>query len=602
MNAAKTIAAPDVREIPLDLLDDNPLNPRRTIDEGALAELAASIQQSGLSQSLLVRPAPDQDGLVEERFQIVCGHRRSRACALAGKETVRCEVREMTDAEAAEIALVDNLQREDVGALEEAEAFGSLLALHGTVEAVAARVGKDVAHVAKRLKLRTLGVWQRDALHRKLITVDHALLLARLGTEEQDAALKWTLDSHAGSKTPIDKVIEASAKTLAEGRKNRYMGLYWEPESVKQLKLHIEETSGRKLSRAPWSLDDAQLVADKGACSTCPSNTKANTALFADLAIKEATCADGACFEQKREAFVRIRLRTATEDVLPPLRLSWKPTSVAPRMLIDDVKPVKGSQTNTVTSKPKLDQVFKNGQWIEAKKDSCPDVIAGITVDWNDDVMRGYGNTNMKLRKPGEKLLVCIAPKCKAHPKDWEKAAHANRSGEKQESWEDRQAREKKELAAFAATEEPLRRALYDAILAKITPEQIKRVVLNEGREEHAFASTFFGIARALHIPAEKVMAHILAAPAAELDELLLHSRFGRELEASHLEITQKDKGRGKLRELAKIAGVNADAIIQRIMQEQKAEAKKVDVATPPPKKVEAKNGAKKTAKKGGNK
>jgi ParB/RepB/Spo0J family partition protein len=582
MTAAKIISAPDVREIPLDLLDDNPLNPRRTIDEGALAELAASIQQSGLSQSLLVRPAPDQDGLVEERFQIVCGHRRSRACALAGMETARCEVREMTDAEAAEIALVDNLQREDVGALEEAEAFGALLALHGTVETVAARVGKDVGHVAKRLKLRTLGVWQRDALHQKLITVDHALLLARMGTEEQDAALKWALDPHAGSKTPVDKVIEASAETLAEGRKNRYLGFYWEPESVKQLKQHIEETSGRKLSRAPWDLDDAQLVAEVGACSSCPSNTKANTALFADLAIEEATCADGACFEQKREAYVQIKLQ---ETAGTALRLSWKPTSAPPRMQIgtnDSLPPILNKAMKTV----KLSQVFKAGQWIDAKKGSCSNVLAGITVDWNDDAMRGYGNTNKKLRKPGEKLLVCVAPKCKAHPKAWEKAAHGHSAGEKQESWEERQAREKKELAAFAATEEPLRRALYDAILAKITPEQIKRTVLEESRENYALAV-------ALRISSAKVQSHILAAPAAELDMLMLHSHFGGELKATHYEITQKDKGRGKLHELAKIAGVNPDAIIQRIQQEQKAAAKKVDAAAPKPKKAVAKKSAK---------
>ena len=108
--------------------------------------------------------------MIEARYEIICGHRRAEAAKLAGLLEVPVIVREMTDAEAAEIALVDNLQREDVGALEEAEAFGALLELHGTVEAVAARVGKDVPHVAKRLKLMSLGAWQRDSLRAKLIS------------------------------------------------------------------------------------------------------------------------------------------------------------------------------------------------------------------------------------------------------------------------------------------------------------------------------------------------------------------------------------------------------------------------------------------------
>jgi ParB family chromosome partitioning protein len=149
--------------IPLDLLDENPLNPRRSMDEAALNELAQSIKNSGITQPLLVR-VQHIDGLIEERYEIVCGHRRAAAAYRLELLEVPCNVREMNDQEAAEIALVDNLQRVDVAALDEAEAFGALLALHGTVEAVAKRVGKEVGHVAKRLKLRTLGIHQRDSL------------------------------------------------------------------------------------------------------------------------------------------------------------------------------------------------------------------------------------------------------------------------------------------------------------------------------------------------------------------------------------------------------------------------------------------------------
>jgi len=312
-----------VRMIALDLLDENPLNPRRSMDEGALNELAASIKASGISQPLLVRPE-DIEGLIEERYEIVCGHRRAQAATIAELDEVPCIVRAMTDQEAAEIALVDNLQRVDVAALDEAEAFGKLLVTLGSIAAVAARVGKDVAHVAKRLRLRTLGTWQRDALLKTLITVDHALLLARLGVAEQDAALKWALDPSAGSKTPVDKVIAASWKYLRDDGRHRQ----WEPESVVRLREHIEQSVGRKLSRAPWNLAATNLDEMGMDCLTCPNNTKANAALFSDLDIDEATCADGGCFERKRETYVHIQLTSAPNAI----RLSWRPTSTPPRM------------------------------------------------------------------------------------------------------------------------------------------------------------------------------------------------------------------------------------------------------------------------------
>jgi ParB/RepB/Spo0J family partition protein len=412
-----------VTQIPLDLLDASPNNPRKTFDEASLQELAASIRNIGISQPLIVRPEPMDEGLVEQRYEIVAGHRRSEAATLAGLEEAPCIVRQLTDQEAAELALVDNLQRVDVPALEEAEAFGKLLDLHGTVEAVAARVGKEVSHVAKRLKLRALGVWQRDALREGLITVDHALLLARLGGAEQDAALKWALDRNAGSKTSVEKVIAERIK-VREDRSRRHTW-HWEAESPQRLKEHIEQSTGRKLSRAPWSLDDAELVTAVGACSSCPSNTKANTALFADLDIDAATCADGACFELKRTVFVQLQLNRA--KVLPgdskngvgvdALRVSWKSTSTPPRML-------KGfASLNTKgefrDDKPDPKQIFKDGQWVEAKKKSCEHARAAVTVDWSDANERGYMGAGGKLRKPGEILQVCVEPKCKAHPKDY---------------------------------------------------------------------------------------------------------------------------------------------------------------------------------------
>lgn len=409
-HATEFAATVQIREIPIEDVFASPDNPRKTFNPAELEELAASIRVHGVQVPLLVRP-------IAKSFEIVCGHRRREAAELAGRETVPCIVREMTDEQAREAALIDNLQRVDVPALEEAEAFSALLQSLGTLASVAARVGKEVSHVARRLQLVSLAEMPRKALAERLIAVDHALLLARLGADEQNANLKWTLDKNAGSKTAVADVL-AEAMKRRDKKDGGGWNSYWEPQSVKELKAHIEQNVGRKLSRAPWSLDDATLLQDIPACSSCPSNTKHNDTLFGDMNISAATCENGGCFEKKRAAFVQVRIKQLgagnPEEIL---RLSWKATSSEPRM---------DSETKT----PKLTQIFKDGQWVEAKKGSCPNILTGVTIDWSDANNRGYMGRDEKLRKPGQMLMVCVAPKCKAHKKSWERTASSGNAGE----------------------------------------------------------------------------------------------------------------------------------------------------------------------------
>lgn len=412
--------------IALERLHAAPWNARKSTEEAPLADLAESIRQHGVQAPLLVRPwNASAEGTVTD-FEIICGHRRHAAARRAGLDTVPCIIRDLGDDKAREIGLVDNLQREDLPAVEEAAAFAELLKRLGSIAAVAARVGKEQAYVAKRLRLCSLTPAAVRALGELLITVDHALLLARLGADEQDAALKWCLDAQAGAKTPVGKVID---ERLDKGRKNenRYFGRVWEPQTVQKLKEHIEDDGGTALSRAPWDLDDAQLLPEVPACNACPQNTKANAPLFGDLEIGEATCTDGACFKAKTDAFVQIQLnalaaapakelgRASAGDV-QILRVSWKMTSQPPRQLKD------GGGANP-------DQIFRAGQWVEAKKKSCENARPAVTVDWSDSGGRGYMGSAKKLRKPGETLLVCVAAKCKAHPKEYEKPKPANGGG-----------------------------------------------------------------------------------------------------------------------------------------------------------------------------
>jgi ParB family chromosome partitioning protein len=455
---------PITQPIPIEQLRTASWNARKTFDQGGLEELAESLRQQGVIVDLIVRPI-DQD-----LYEIVAGERRYRAAQIAGLIELPCKIEELDDDQAREIALIDNLQREDVPAMEEAAAFEALLGSLGSIANVAARVGKEQAYVAKRLKLCTLTEAGRAALREGLITVDHALVLARLGMDEQDSALKWCLDRYAGSKTPVEKVIaERIAHRKEEAKESKEKDDYrwrqtWEPATVQALRDHVASETGILLSRAPWSLEATDLIPDAAPCNACPQNTKANAPLFGDLLIGEPTCTDGGCFKEKTQAWVRLQSRVA-EGAGVPVRVSWKATSTAPHMEKDG-------------SRPSLTQTFKAGQWIEAKPKSCEYVLRAVTVDWSDANDRGYRGDNRKLRKPGEIVSVCVASKCKAHPKAYEKRS-AGGNGCQDEA--ERKAKEAKRKAA-AAEETKIRVSVAAKMLEgiKTIPGEAIRVLARD--------------------------------------------------------------------------------------------------------------------------
>ena len=314
--------------LPIASIKPSTTNPRRHFDEAGLTELGASIAESGIQVPLLVRPLGNAVN-TKPTYELVAGERRLRAATKLGLDQVPCLVREMTDEEATEAQIVENLQRLDVQPLEEAEAFDELRNRLGSIAAVSAKVGKEQSYIAKCLRLLSLTLHSRDAMRGRLITIDHALLLARLADAEQNAALKWTLDRNAGSKTTVEKVVKERLAAQAEDEKDKrqhHMHWRWECESVQKLKSHIESGSGVKLSRAPWDTNsDDCLLPDVVGCSECDKNTKANSPLFGDLDIDGATCTDGACFQAKTAGFVHIQLRKAGQDE------SAKPKKLVPR-------------------------------------------------------------------------------------------------------------------------------------------------------------------------------------------------------------------------------------------------------------------------------
>jgi ParB family chromosome partitioning protein len=141
-----------VRPEPVRVADvrPNPYQPRRAFDEAALADLRASIAEHGVLQPIVVRRGPDG-------FELVAGERRLRACAALGLPTIPAVVREVDDAGMQTLALVENLQREDLNALEKARALRAMMSAQGlTQEEVSARIGKDRATVANLLRLLDL--------------------------------------------------------------------------------------------------------------------------------------------------------------------------------------------------------------------------------------------------------------------------------------------------------------------------------------------------------------------------------------------------------------------------------------------------------------
>jgi ParB family transcriptional regulator, chromosome partitioning protein len=168
---------------PIDQIHPNPRQPRVEFDEAALAELEASIRQQGVIQPLLVRR------LADDEFELIAGERRLRAAERAGLTHVPIFVRDVTEAESLEMALVENIQRNDLSPLEEAAAYQKLTSEFGyTQEQVAARVGKSRPAIANTVRLLRLPDSIKQDLARGRLTVGHARVL--LSIEDADGQLR----------------------------------------------------------------------------------------------------------------------------------------------------------------------------------------------------------------------------------------------------------------------------------------------------------------------------------------------------------------------------------------------------------------------------
>lgn len=197
-------------KIPLALIKPNPGQPRRLFDLLALDELAASIKEKGLLQPLLVRPKGDM-------YELVAGERRLKASQMAGLREVPVVIKDIGEREALEIALIENLQREDLNPIEEAEGYKRLADMGMTQEEVAKAVGKARVAITNALRLLHLGPEIKRALEENKISAGHARALLMLPEAQRNWGLSKVL-SHQLSVREAEKLKDKTPATSTHSK------------------------------------------------------------------------------------------------------------------------------------------------------------------------------------------------------------------------------------------------------------------------------------------------------------------------------------------------------------------------------------------------
>ena len=193
----------ELKEINIKDLRVNPYQPRKTFNEESLKELAESIKEHGVIQPIIVKKSI-------KGYEIVAGERRYRASILAGKETIPAIIKDLTDNEMMEIAVLENLQRENLNVIEEAEAYHSLMNnLNLTQEQVAQRVGKSRSHITNLLGLLKLPEEVKEMVKENKISMAHARTLSKLEDPEK---IKELASKVINEKMNV-RILEEETKT-----------------------------------------------------------------------------------------------------------------------------------------------------------------------------------------------------------------------------------------------------------------------------------------------------------------------------------------------------------------------------------------------------
>ena len=264
-------------------LVNSPTNPRKTYSIPELEDLARSIRDHGLINPITVRPVyNDVHPNIRSWYEVVAGNRRFKAAQIADMEFVPCIVRELSDDQVLDIQIDENLHRQDVPPLEEADAFKSLLdAKRISINELSARLNKSAAYIYRRIKLTNLSDKYRPHLQSGALPVTTAEIFASYPQEAQDVIYKNVC------YTEGERVI------------------FYDSRNVRS---RLEQQTCTNLKKAIWPLDHANMQPGLQACSTCEKNTAVATLLFPDGA-DAPRCTDKACWNLKETVWMALSVQ-----------------------------------------------------------------------------------------------------------------------------------------------------------------------------------------------------------------------------------------------------------------------------------------------------
>ena len=288
----------EIQKIPVIYIQPSPMNPRKTFDESALLDLAQNIEEQGLLQPITVRKVSDGDSMndddtgevltIEPKYEIVCGERRFRAWNILANKSARyseipCIVREMTDEQAFDAMITENLQRQDVDPIEEAIAFSLLMENGNAIEDIAIRFGKSMRFVQDRVKLKGLIPELVELLRKGLIPISGAMLLAKLDSQDQQDFYNDEIDVEEGA-------------------------------TMSDIKSYLDDVF--------CVIDKAQFFEEDNfsdvipSCLDCINNTANHGCLFYEMKGKEQKCINRECFAKKQEEYVKYRVMKEADNLV----------------------------------------------------------------------------------------------------------------------------------------------------------------------------------------------------------------------------------------------------------------------------------------------
>lgn len=283
----------EVKSLKLASVHTSPMNPRKTFDEAALKELSENIRQQGLLQPITVRPVADNT-----EYEIVCGERRYRAYRILAEEAalnndlpfnpwdeIMAIVKEMSDEEAFDAMITENLQRQDVDPMEEAFAFGQLQKKGSSIQDIALRFGKSIRFVQDRIKLNSLIPELMKEVKEDNMPISAAMVICKVDEERQRAYFKQYKENHYQGFTT------ATATSF-----------------VKALFLNLTDAVWNNVPDFAGGCDTS--------CALCPHNTANHGCLFYEMKAKDGQCTNAEYYQAKTVAYIESYLSEISDTLI----------------------------------------------------------------------------------------------------------------------------------------------------------------------------------------------------------------------------------------------------------------------------------------------